>query len=204
MTPKYSQPNVEGLSMYENRQEQHNFHPCIKNNDNSCSSQGGWIPTTTMRKVLWWKQKTKWMNNGLCHSQWIHDGNQSWTEHHPQWINCTWNVILRYFHMRIVQGPTDHTLPLLVKLAWWIPGGGWEKKGLKRTCQLCAIGFSDKVTPGGPLSTGKARVPAAQTRPIVVPTRMGQTDEPIPVHNPPGILWYVWSWCGHLNCWLLT
>jgi hypothetical protein len=44
---------------------------------------------------------------------------------------------------------------------------------------LCAIGFSDKVIPCGPLSAGKERVPAAQARPIVVPTRMGQTDEPI-------------------------
>jgi hypothetical protein len=155
-----------------------------------------------MRKVLWWKPKTKWMNYGLSfplYSQW------AWTEHHPQWMNCTWNVILRTSHMSIVQGPTVHTLQLLVKLAWWIAGADERtKKHLKRTCQLCAIGFSDKVTPGGPSSLGKARVPAAQARPIVVPTGMGQSHESIPVHKPPGVLCYVWSWRGHLNRWLLT
>ncbi len=54
---------------------------------------------------------------------------------------------------------------------------------------VCNRVFSGKVTPGGPLSAGKARVPAAaQARPIVVPTRMGETHESIPVHKATRII----------------
>lgn len=202
-------PNTinQTLKVYvRQRQEQHNFHPCIEKDDNYYSSQSGWIPTTTMRKVLWEKQKTKWMNYGLSfslNSQWESIMDETSSPMNELYVECH----PRYFDMCIVQVQAFHTLPLLVKLAWWIRGGGMREELPQKDMPIvCNRGFSGKVTPGAPLCADKARVPAAaQARPIVVPTGMGQTHESIPVHKATRIIMLrlVWSWCGHLNRWLL-
>jgi hypothetical protein len=95
------------------------------------------------------KKQNEWLMD--CHSHWIHNGNQSWTPN--EGMNCTWTVILGTFTCALCKVPQSILFSLLVKLAWWITEGGGicEKKRLKRTCQLCAIVFADKVTPGGPL-----------------------------------------------------